>query len=191
MESIVVIPNFLNTVAFNTLKSIILSPQFNWSYQDHITYNYNHLDERSDPDQYQFTNTMYIDHEKVDQYTYDNIVQPLIRQLNIFALIRVKANLTGKRDKPITSGLHIDDQDFFENKIPFTTAVLYLNTNNGFTSIIDQNNNQHDIPSVANTLVMFAGCLHHNGTSSTDTRRVVLNLNFINQQTQQLYKNIK
>lgn len=187
MESIVIIPNFLTIPTFNTLKSIILSPQFNWSYQDHITAN-NYC---KDNDQYQFTNLMYIDHQMTSQFTYDNVINPIIRQLNILALIRAKANLTGKRDKHINSELHVDDLDFTQNNIPFTTAILYINNNNGYTSIIDQNNNQHDIPSVANTLVMFAGCLQHKGTSSTDDRRVLINLNFINNQTPQLYKNIK
>ena len=58
------------------------------------------------------------------------------------------------------------------------TAILYLNTNNGYTKF--QQNGLQDVHSVANRLVTFYGGLKHAGASCTDENtRIVLNINYI------------
>ena len=58
-----------------------------------------------------------------------------------------------------------------------TTAIYYLNSNNGSTVFKDSGDK---VESVANRLIVFDGSIEHAGTSCTDdSRRVVLNINYI------------
>ena len=54
------------------------------------------------------------------------------------------------------------------------TCVIYLNDNNGYTEFRDGKK----ILSVKNTAVVFDSNLEHRGVPSTDTRRLVLNINY-------------
>ena len=57
-----------------------------------------------------------------------------------------------------------------------TTAIFYLNTNNGYTLFEDGQR----VASVANRIVIFDAALRHTGASCTDAdHRLVLNLNFV------------
>ena len=56
-----------------------------------------------------------------------------------------------------------------------TTAIFYMNTNNGYTLL----ETEEKIESVENRLVVFPCDMLHTGVSQTDTKiRVTLNLNF-------------
>ena len=66
----------------------------------------------------------------------------------------------------------IDISDGFDR---CKTAVLYLNTNNGYTKF----KTGEQVESVENRLVLFDGNVQHAGTTCTDKRyRAVFNLNF-------------
>ena len=59
----------------------------------------------------------------------------------------------------------------------FTSAIFYLNTNNGYTKFEDGT----IISSIENRLVTFPSTMLHTGTSCTDTKyRLVLNLVYVN-----------
>ena len=61
-----------------------------------------------------------------------------------------------------------------EDKI--TTAIFYLNTNNGYTEFEGENR----IDCVENRLVMFPAKTRHRAIGQTDViQRIVLNFNFI------------
>ena len=51
--------------------------------------------------------------------------------------------------------------------------MLYLNGNDGYTEF-----REDVVNSVENTAVIFDTNLEHRGVSSTDTRRLVLNINY-------------
>jgi hypothetical protein len=58
----------------------------------------------------------------------------------------------------------------------FTTSILYINTNNGYTEL----ESGEKIESVANRLVSFPTNIKHRGVSQTDEQtRVLLNFNYL------------
>jgi hypothetical protein len=60
--------------------------------------------------------------------------------------------------------------------IPYTTLILYMNTNNGYTEFEDG----MKVESVANRIVSFPEETKHRGTSCTDEKiRMVINFNFL------------
>ena len=76
------------------------------------------------------------------------------------------------KENIIRHGFHVDVPTDYDSK----TAILYLNTNNGYTEF----ENGQRVESVANRLVVFDSALKHTGTTCTDQkRRIVLNLNYI------------
>jgi hypothetical protein len=88
-------------------------------------------------------------------------------------LIRIKANLTPRADKIVEHGFHRDIEPPIPNA---TTAILYLNTNNGYTVFEDGTK----IDSVANTFVSFPSDTKHTGSTCTDTKfRGLINFNYI------------
>jgi hypothetical protein len=124
------------------------------------------------------------------------VVDPILSKIKRTALIRVKANLLTRTPEIIKNQLHHDvgpnDQrpgppySFQSDEIPpdtysdekldhITTAIFYVNTNNGYTELEDGTK----IESVANRFVSFPGNTLHTGTSCTDEKiRVVVNFNY-------------
>jgi hypothetical protein len=99
------------------------------------------------------------------------VVQPLVERIDPAVLIKVKVNRTLRRERQVVYGLHVDTR-----RPGATTAIFYLNSNNGYTAFEDGRR----VESVANRLVTFDATLRHSGASCTDTpERLVLNLNFI------------
>jgi len=97
---------------------------------------------------------------------------PLLDRLNIKSLHRIKLNLTPITSKIIEQGYHIDNE-FSDH----TTAVFYLNTNNGYTKF---QSTGEKVYSVKNRLVTFPSSAYHTGTTCTDSsRRLVLNINYV------------
>ena len=85
-------------------------------------------------------------------------------------LIRVKANLTVRTTFHRNTGYH---QDF--KNADLTTAILYLNTNNGWTQL----KSGEKVKSIANRMVIFPTKTLHAGVTCTDERkRVVINFNY-------------
>ena len=70
----------------------------------------------------------------------------------------------------IVSGLHCDME------YDGTTAIFYLNSNNGYTVFKDG----EKVESVANRIVKFPTLKEHSGVSCSDSkRRAVINFNYI------------
>ena len=100
------------------------------------------------------------------------LIAPVLDRLAPEMLLRAKLNLT-----PVTPKVH----EFLPHtdaniSVPFTTAVYYINDNNGYTGFSDGTK----VESKANRLVYFDGSMEHFGTTSTNSKtRLVLNLNYI------------
>ena len=92
--------------------------------------------------------------------------------------MRIKANLLTRTPNIIENTFHIDigDECMSEEKLKqWTTSILYINTNNGYTKFEDGTK----VESVANRMVTFSANLKHRGTSCTDEKtRVVINFNY-------------
>lgn len=109
------------------------------------------------------------------QSTYRSPALPLLhdvaKRLGPVRLLRVKANLTLRRERHVEYGLHVDTRHRGA-----VTGILYLNDNNGYTRFEDGSR----VDSVANRLVVFDARRRHTGASCTDAPwRLVLNLNWL------------
>ena len=95
-------------------------------------------------------------------------------KLNIKEIVRAKFNLLYRTEKIQEHGMHIDIEKPADKS---KTAVLYLNTNNGYTKF----ESGEKITSVANRLVLFDATMPHAGTTNSCKQpyRAVLNLNYI------------
>jgi len=102
-----------------------------------------------------------------------SLLNPILKKIKHFSLLRIKANLILKTDKIYEHGMHTD----FKNKgTKITTGIFYVNTNNGYTKF----KNGTVINSEQNKYVEFDSNLEHTGTSCTDsTYRIVINFNYI------------
>ena len=84
-------------------------------------------------------------------------------------LIRVKANLY-----PRTDHVH-HHQDHVDYTTPNKGAILYLNTNDGYT-VVDG----HPVESIANRLLLFnPQILHHSTTCANQQYRLNININYL------------
>ena len=98
-------------------------------------------------------------------------VTPIINHpdLNIRALVRIKANLNHRTSEIIQHGFHVD--------VPFDcmTGIYYVNDNDGYTEFKECGTK---VESVANRMVTFPSQTLHSGTSCTNNRRRVA-INFV------------
>ena len=84
-------------------------------------------------------------------------------------LVKAKLNRTPRLADHVAYGLHVDT-----HWPGASTAILYLNTNDGYTLFEDGS----QVASVANRLVLFDARRRHTGVSCTDApERLVLNIN--------------
>jgi len=145
----------------------LLSTRFNWKFGGSLVPSEELLCDELD--NYQLANLMY--DNMVKQNDEFDIVREIIhhKDLNIAALIRVKANLNPRTSSIITHGFHVDF------KFPCTTAIYYANTCNGYTEFEDGTK----IESIANRMVTFPSSFRHSSTTCTDQKaRLVINFNY-------------
>ena len=93
--------------------------------------------------------------------------------LKYVSLCRMTVNLLLRQENPSISNFH---EDYIENNKKITTAIFYLNTNNGYTEFKDGNR----IDCIRNRLVMFPSNIKHRGVTQTDEQtRIMINFNFL------------
>jgi len=145
--------NFLTAVLFQKLQTIILGEEFEWYYLNNIDY----ID---DPDKFQFTHAFF--DKELGGVLSDH-----------YGSYRIKANLLTRTSEIEVNRFHTDIQ---RDSDQYTTSILYMNTNNGYTEF----ENGVKIESVANRLITFPAGMKHRGTSCTDKKiRVVINFNYL------------
>ena len=160
-----VINNFLSIPDFDKLSQLLLGEDFPWYLKPTIANN------RQGIDQYQFVHTFF-NIGQPHRNDWSHLLDPILDKLKAKYVLRVKANLRPRTTQGVLSDYHVD------MSLNQQTAILYLNTNNGYTKF--QQNGLQDVHSVANRLVTFYGGLKHAGTSCTDENtRIVLNINYI------------
>lgn len=156
--------NFLSLDEFDQIKSLMMDDSYlPWYFNDYV------LSKKEDKGQaWQFTHTFYDNWRFRSDYV--NSLAPLLDKINPKAWLRIKANLGIKSDEVREQGWHTD------YNFDCTTAVFYINENNGYTIFEDGTK----VESKANRLVEFNSQYKHSGTTHTDTTaRVVINLNYI------------
>tara|TARA_R110000796_G_scaffold250506_1_gene379565 strand:- start:7 stop:537 length:531 start_codon:yes stop_codon:yes gene_type:complete len=171
-ENIKIEDNFLAQGDFDNLHNIMMTPEFPWFLSGII-------DSRADVDKFQFIHFFYKD--CVPTSNWFPIMTPILETLNPLSIWRIKANLLTRTSNIIENTFHADIGDLSEKKLKqWTTAILYINTNNGYTKFKDG----MKVESVANRMVTFPTNTEHTGTSCTDEKaRVIINFNYFTNDT--------
>ena len=161
-----VIDNFLPEYQFRQISNVILGNQFSWHFFEGIV--------GPNDGRYQFTHAIFdLRHGGIlsDYYPLFDIVQ---QQLRVSRLDRIKLNLNPKTVFHRKGGYHTDLPKSNQPQHQ-KTAVLYLNTNNGWTEF----KKGGKVKSVANRIVIFDSNIEHQGVTCTDEkRRIVINFNY-------------
>tara|TARA_R100001079_G_C4404728_1_gene132930 strand:- start:95 stop:598 length:504 start_codon:yes stop_codon:yes gene_type:complete len=124
--------------------------------------------EKSD-DGYHFAHYFYFNDE-IQSVSFGKVINPLLKKIKSFSLLRAKANLYPCTPKIMKHGWH---KDF---PFPHKGFLFYINTNNGFTVLKDGTK----IESVENRALFFdAGEKHHSTTCTDDDVRLNININYV------------
>jgi hypothetical protein len=161
--------NFLAEEKFTALRDFVSTDDFPWYFSSKLIY-----DPRETPSTSpgQFVHIVYQANVPTSQF-YDSHLHPILKALNVAVLGRIKLNLQLRLPEPFYSLFHIDMPNV---ALHFTTSILYINTNNGYTEL----ESGEKIESVANRLVSFPTNIKHRGVSQTDEQtRVLLNFNYL------------
>jgi hypothetical protein len=164
-----VLDHFLERTAFLRLRAAVEAPGFPWVAERILSSGYGELDSA---DNRQAVHGLYLRkggrEVRSDRF---ELLRPVLERLQPVELIKAKLNRTAHKDRHIEYGLHVDTR-----RPGATTAILYLNTNNGYTLF----EGGDKVTSMANRLVLFDAAHRHTGASCTDADwRWVLNVNLI------------
>ena len=170
MSEIQVIDNFLSEEIFEGLKRIF-NPHIPWTFSDILSDDQLTCDQKYN---YQYVHGVYNKQEPISRY-FDNVI-PLLTKLDARALVRCKVNSICREEEIVVHGFHTDmmyPEEHSTGLDGMKTAILYLNTNNGFTYFEDGTK----VESIANRCVIFPAHYKHSGTTCTDVhRRLALNV---------------
>ena len=160
-----VIDNFLSPYYFKSLQNVLMGGDFPWYYTVSQYSKDNKLVTAKPDFGYQFTAAFFRDGIRYNHYP---LIEPCLRELGVYELYRIKANLNTGTVFHRHTGWHYDIENV-------TTAVFYINSNNGYTKF----KKGGKVRSVENRMVIFDSNLEHAGFTCTDENvRVVLNFNY-------------
>jgi len=111
-------------------------------------------------------------------------ISGLLKKLETTTIYRIKLNFTPKTAEKNVNTYHFDRKKFVDEGLHFSIGIFYLNTNNGETIFEDGTR----IKAVENRMLIFPGNCLHSGITSTDDRKVLININFFNKETNLLYE---
>ena len=162
---------------FNKIQFEVMGSNFPWYVQE------SGVSTNVTDDGYGFQFTHQLRNIDGSTSSYNNLFSDLYMRLGVKKLLRSKINLLYRtKDIHEFKPFHID---LNENNPPWTTAIFYINTNNGYTLFADGTK----IESVANRIIEFDGDTAHTGSTHTIATpchkydkgrfRVVLNINFL------------
>ena len=190
MKDVIVQDNFLNEKDFNSIQNALTGwtdtgqRPFPW-YWSHIIDDegfVNHMDGNDSKFNHQFSHLLYYtgkDGVGAVVSEHFNLVHPIVCKLTSpklinVVLIKIKANLQPCAETSREGGFHTDVHHPLH---PYsTTAIYYVNTNNGYTKFEKDN---LIVNSVANRLVTFPSSMKHCGSTCTDEDlRAVINFNY-------------
>lgn len=163
-----IIDNCLSDEDYNNLKNKIISGDFPWHLAPIVT---------SETEKLKLTSSYYFTHMIWESYTIDpnaHILGKVLELLDCKAVIRIKANLYPSTENIEYHQSHCDLD--YEHK----GAILYLNTNNGFTVLQGENDGEDVlVESIDNRLLLFDAHKPHYSTTCTDQKcRININFNY-------------
>ena len=162
--------NFLEEDIFKDLERRFCSDHVEWHFNPNVVFPW----DEDTLDNFQFTNSLY--KHGSPQNEHYNAILPIFDKLEVQFPLRAKLNLQTRTTEIVKRSFHADMKDVLSDEFPYKTAILYLNTNNGYTEF----ESGEIVESVANRCLRFEGNQMHRGTTCTDQKtRVVLNINYI------------
>ena len=183
-----ILDNFLDDEEFIKIESIFFKQSenrpylseeldekdFPWYFRNSTSYSPRQEENLDTITNYQFVHTFYASHQCLSPY-YDDLTI-IFDKLGMKSLLRCKANMQMRTEKIVERQLHQDRPNGCDpDKDPYTIAVYYLNTNDGYTKFEDG----RKVESVANRMAIFSPKLKHASTTCTNQkRRLVLNMNY-------------
>ena len=160
-----VIDDFLPSNQFEQISINLMGKDFPWYWNNFVN------DRNEQHEHGQFTHGFF-NYENTNPWgsIWGELLEGFIDSFTWKELLRVKANLIPRTPTNIFSGYHVDQ------KFPHKAAILYINTNNGYTQF------EHDgskVDCVANRMLFFDGSMRHSSVTATDQHnRVVINVNY-------------
>ena len=101
-----------------------------------------------------------------------SLILPILTKLRVSDIYKIKANLIPRTAFRRKTRYHIDGDGLWKGK---KTAILYLNTTNGYTSFKGYRN----VKTVANRMVIFPNEMEHRAVTCTNKKvRSVINFNY-------------
>ena len=166
-----ILDDFLDQKEFNEIQTLMMSPEFPWFFAGAID---TETEADEGIDKFQLTHMFHFDFSP--QSLFCEKMRTILVALNPLSIWRIKANLLTRTHDIVENTFHIDIEDLSEEKLKqWTTAIFYVNTNNGYTKFEDGTK----VESVANRMVIFPANLKHTGTSCTDDKaRIVINFDY-------------
>ena len=163
-NKLIIFENALDEVSFEKIYNFFIDKHTPWYYiKKQVNNSIN--DDRG------FFSHIIFDENKIFSPAYD-LMFSFLEKINVVALIKLRANFNFKSDVRYESEFHTD----FDYKEALT-AILYLNTCNGYTEFNDDKKTK--IISKKNKLVIFNNKFQHKMVSQTDENfRLVINVNF-------------
>ena len=159
-----IIHNCLSPNDLKPLQDTLTSKDFPWFYRE--------AEVQKEIDSEYFTHTFYYAPDNLQSQWYELIV-PILNQIKGTHLIWARANLLINKTNSIRSALHRDI-----NSSKSTTAIFYVNSNNGFT-LLKTKEGEVKSSSEENKLIIFDSQTLHQSVRQTDTnQRITLNFNF-------------
>ena len=155
-----IIDNFLDKDSFNNIKTTVESQDFPWYWNDEVSF-------RGSKSSSYYFNHLLCNNTAITSSFCQQFVSPIFKKIEVKAVIRIKVNLYTNVNEFIENEYHIDYP--YEHK----GAILYLNTNNGYTILEDGT----EIESIENRLLKFEPHKRHKSTHCTDVKRR-MNINF-------------
>tara|TARA_A100001391_G_scaffold39078_1_gene21650 strand:+ start:467 stop:958 length:492 start_codon:yes stop_codon:yes gene_type:complete len=159
-----VIDNFIERSKWNQFRNILTSSDINWFYQKHM------VQTGKNPDNFYFAH-IFFHKNTINSPFYDPFIVECLERLKVAATISVRANMYLRTGERYYSNWHTD------NKLKgATTAVLYVNSNDGGTEFKDTN---EFVQSEENRIVIFPSETQHRVKTQLSTpNRIVINFNY-------------
>ena len=162
-----VIDNFLPDDVFANIYKVIIEQNLNWTFAKDVAF----VDEEKELWNYFYSHIVY-DDDRPWSSLYD-MVLPFVKQVNTVDLVkscmRIMVNAYPHTPELKTHQKHTDFD--FTHK----GAILYLNTCDGYTWCQGEK-----VYSVANRVLLHDPSIpHYSTTTTTDQRRVIINLNYM------------
>ena len=185
-KPVLIYDNCLPSDDFILMREELLGPRFTWDYNSkNVAKKYTGTipaidDYDAEEDMYQFTHLLYLAGGHPEPVTILARRDSILNILNARGWLKIKANLGTKDPEHMVGGWHHDMHwpEEGDTRIPYDdtlTAILYMNTNNGYTLL----ETGYKVESVENRLVIFPNNVLHTGISQTDTNtRVIINFDF-------------